>query len=211
MEEQCQITTIDFLRHGQCEGGDVYRGSLDVELDKVGWEQMRAAAAGGKWQRIISSPLQRCAAFAAELADHRSVPLHLQDAFRELHFGDWEGREIAGVWAEQGVQAMQFFVDIRAISPPNGEKLSDFKQRVVAGWNALLARHSGEHVLLVAHGGTLRILLAEVLGMPLERIATLDVPYACISRVRVYRHENHADFAMLTFHNRGVFHEDAQL
>ncbi len=56
-------TTIDLLRHGACEGGEIFRGSSDVALSEQGWQQMRAAIADetAPWQAVVSSSLQRCA------------------------------------------------------------------------------------------------------------------------------------------------------
>lgn len=207
MSGEHQVTTIDLLRHGECEGGDVYRGSLDLPLSETGWQQLRSKAGDfSEWTQIVSSPLQRCASFAAELAARCECPLSVMDAFSEVHFGDWEGRAIADVWREQGSHVRRFFADPVNAAPPNGEPLYDFERRVVAGWNELLNTYRGEHVLLVAHGGTIRVLLAQVLAMPLTRIANLDVPYASASRIRVHhgdeRHsEGQTDFVSLVFHN----------
>ena len=196
------VTTIDLLRHGECEGGDVYRGSLDVPLSASGWEQLRASAGDfADWDRIVSSPLQRCARFAEELAERHALPLVIQEAFREVHFGDWEGRAIADVWREQGSHVRRFFADPVNAAPPNGEPLAEFEQRVLAGWHALLQAHRNERVLLIAHGGTIRVLLAHVLGMPLTRIANLEVPYASASRIRIHHSEGQPDFVSVVFHN----------
>ena len=61
-----QKTTLDFLRHGQPNGGSRYRGNgVDDPLSDLGWRQMRDTTAGvAGWQRVISSPMQRCVAFA---------------------------------------------------------------------------------------------------------------------------------------------------
>ena len=202
MTEKYQVTTIDLLRHGECEGGHVYRGSLDLPLSESGWQQLRAAAGDfAGWNHIVCSPLQRCARFAEELAERRDLPLELHDAFREVHFGDWEGRAIADVWREQGSHARRFFSDPVNYAPPNGEPLTEFEERVLAGWKGLLQSHHGEHVLLVAHGGTIRVLLAHILSMPLTRIANLEVPYASASRIRIHHSEGQADFTSLVFHN----------
>lgn len=125
----------------------------------------------------------------------------IMDAFREVHFGDWEGKLIADVWREQGSDVRRFFADPVNAAPPNGEPLYDFERRVVEGWNALLNSNRGEHVLLVAHGGTIWVLLAKVLAMPLTRIANLDVPYASASRIRIHHSEGQPDFMSLVFHN----------
>lgn len=204
-------TTIDLLRHGECEGGHVYRGSLDVPLNDQGWLQLRQQTRQSPgWQQIVSSPLRRCADFAGELAQSHALPVEQMDAFREVHFGDWEGRAIADVWREQGNHVRRFFADPVNAAPPNGEAMADFEQRVLAGWHAMLSRYRGQHILLVAHGGTIRILLAAALAMPLHRIAGLEVPYACASRLRIYHGDpSHPaeplpDFATLVFHN-GTF------
>lgn len=200
-----QVTTIDLLRHGECVGGDVYRGSLDVPLSGNGWQQLRSSAGDfSGWNHIVSSPLQRCARFAEEISARHALPLTMHDAFREVHFGDWEGRRIADVWRDQGKHVRQFFADPVNSTPPNGEQLRDFQQRVIAGWHDMLQSHRGKNVLLVSHGGTIRVLLAQVLQMPLTRIANLEVPYASASRIRVYHGEGQPDFASLVFHN-GAF------
>ncbi len=97
---------VDLLRHGETELGGGLRGSLDDALTELGWAQMRAAVVeGGPWTRIISSPLQRCARFAEELADQAGVPMQLEAGLQELHFGDWEGRSTAELMLtdEQGL------------------------------------------------------------------------------------------------------------
>ena len=47
---QAEFTCIDFLRHGECEGGEIFRGSgSDVALTDQGWQQMRDCGAGYGW------------------------------------------------------------------------------------------------------------------------------------------------------------------
>ena len=60
-------TRIELLRHGDT-GQRSYRGQLDDALTDAGWSQLRAAVADRDWDAVVSSTLQRCALFAAELA-----------------------------------------------------------------------------------------------------------------------------------------------
>ena len=75
-------TTINLLRHGEPLGGSRYRGQVDDALSETGWQQMWQAVDGCKdWQQIITSPLQRCQAFAELLGERRGIPVHCEPRF----------------------------------------------------------------------------------------------------------------------------------
>ena len=58
----CTALRVTILRHGETELGSGLRGSLDDDLTEQGWQQMWSALpAQPRWQRIVSSPLRRCA------------------------------------------------------------------------------------------------------------------------------------------------------
>ncbi|PTT81712.1 histidine phosphatase family protein, partial [Pseudomonas sp. HMWF005] len=100
---------LDLLRHGETELGGGLRGSLDDALTEQGWAQMRAAVvAGGPWDRLVSSPLQRCARFAAELGEQLNLPVQLDKDLQELHFGAWEGQSAAALM-ESDAEALGLF------------------------------------------------------------------------------------------------------
>lgn len=194
------FTTVDLLRHGEPEGGQKFRGARDDPLSVRGWEQLQTAVGNCRdWQVIVSSPLSRCAAFAHELAERLDQPLEIVPEFRELHFGDWEGHTSAEIYATDPLALARFWRDPVAYPIPGGEAIAAFDQRVSAAWNALLERHRGRHVLLVAHGGSIRMVLRRVLDMPLQRIWRFEVPYAALSRVRQHRDPDAEP--QLVFHN----------
>jgi len=181
-----QTTTIDLMRHGEPQGGVLLRGSTDHSLTETGWSQMRGAVAGRSgWSRIISSPLSRCRAFAEELAQQRGLQLHINHSLSEIHFGEWEGRSVEDVQQTEPEELAAFWVDPLNNTPPGAEPLSDFRQRVLSAWTDLIKQHRGEHVLVTAHGGVNRIIMAEVLGMPLANLFRIEVPYACLPRIVV--------------------------
>ena len=76
MTSQAEFTCIDFLRHGECEGGEIFRGSgSDVALTNKGWQQMRDSVQDmACWDSIITSPLQRCRRFASEQSGRLAIP-----------------------------------------------------------------------------------------------------------------------------------------
>jgi alpha-ribazole phosphatase len=199
--ENLQITTIDLLRHGACEGGEIFRGSTDVPLTEQGWQQMRdTLAAHSGWQRIICSPLQRCRLFAETLAARETLPLEVDEQLRELHFGDWEGRRIVDIQREHGTSLRSFWSNPTEFTPPNGEPMIQFRERVLQAAAGIQQRHRGRHVLLIAHGAVIRQLLCEWLQMPMTAFSNIAVPYAGLSRVRIYYRDNAAPWLQLCLH-----------
>jgi alpha-ribazole phosphatase len=193
-------TLVDFIRHGEPVGGRKYRGQTDDPLSDKGWAQMRTAVGDScPWQAIVSSPLARCRAFAEELGNRHRLPVTVDTRWQELGFGAWEGRTPGELTADDPERLLRFRSDPIANAPPGGEPLTSFRSRIDAAWNDLLERHTGRHVLVVAHAGTIRMVLAHVLGMPLDRVFRIQVSNAAITRVRV---DNQGDLKLpsLLFH-----------
>lgn len=197
------VTTIDLLRHGECTDGHCYRGSSDVALSDKGWQQMHdnIHQLEPVWQKIISSPLSRCMNFAKDLAAKQQLPLIIEPKFKELHFGDWEGRSIEAVWADEPEVVSAWFANPILSPPPNGEAADVFSTRVIAGLTAIVEANKGDHVLLVSHGGVMRALLAYCLAMPLLELNRFDIPYACVSRIQVVS-ELEQQYYRFIFHNK---------
>lgn len=179
-------TLVDLLRHGEPVGGVKFRGHTDDPLSEQGWEQMRAAVKDeSQWQVVVSSPLLRCAEFAAELAARAAVPLETEARFKEIGFGEWEGRTPEELMQSDPDHLDRLWRDPARNTPPGGEGLEAFAARVTASWNDTLARHAGKKILLVAHGGVNRVILCHALQIPLQNMFRLEVPFAGLSRIRV--------------------------
>ena len=174
-------TRVDLMRHGETEGGERYRGSTDDVLSPRGWEQMRAAVGEAcPWTCIISSPLKRCAKFAAELAQRHALPLELDARLQEIHFGAWEGKTAAELLVSHPEQLARFWNDPLQNPPPGAEPLPHFEARVLAAWNEHLARQAGKQVLIITHGGPIRMIVGHMQGLSwLERLG-MNVPHASV-------------------------------
>jgi alpha-ribazole phosphatase len=192
-----RVTTVDLLRHGACEGGEIYRGRTDVALSEAGWRQMENAvgqAAG--WQIVVTSPLARCRAFAEHYADRFALPLRVVSGLREVDFGAWEGRLLQEVWRDDAALVSRYYDDPGVVTPPGGEPTLAAQERILAAWQLLMQQHAGSHLLLVIHGGVIRLLLSHLLAMPLSAISRLHIPYASMCRIRVY-HREPGDFPVV--------------
>ena len=181
-------------------GGRKYRGQIDDPLSDKGWAQMRQAVGGHcPWHTMVSSPLLRCAEFARELAARHKLSLEIDPRLMELGFGAWEGRSPHELIAENPDILMKFRRDPIAHAPPGAEPLLAFQRRIVSAWDAMLGSYGGKHVLVVAHAGVIRMIVAHVLNTPLTHLFRLQVSNACISRIRVEK-DGGQFFPQLLFH-----------
>ncbi len=215
--------TVDFLRHGEPEGGEVLRGRIDHPLSELGWSQMsrvaaltsemEASPATPAWTHLITSPLARCRVFAEHLAGKTGLPLQVLENWQEIDYGDWDGM-LLSEWREHaGPQFKAFRKDASRLQPPNGEAFLTFKDRVLTAWREIAELPDGSHLLVVTHGGVLRVVLPTVLGMPLNRSYPLHIPFASFSRIQLSvdaleGQEEGADkkvAASLLFHNAAEY------
>lgn len=194
-------TTVDLIRHGEPEGGVKFRGSLDDPLSEDGWLQMSTATAQcNSWDLVVSSPLERCQKFANHLSQQLGKPLEVHRGLREIDFGDWEGKTSQEIEETDAEAVKKFWENPVTNCPPKGEKTADFQNRVLNAWQQVIETHRGNHILLVGHGGSIRVILAEVLNIPLHAMFRLEIPFACVSRISIY-HDDKGHFPTLSFHN----------
>lgn len=199
---QESLTTIDLLRHGKPLGGNLYRGSTDDALSKEGWMQMHSALGGHKpWSTIISSPLKRCADFAQKWSSTNNTEFELIPDFKEIHFGDWEGKGYEEIIETNHDLFLQHIHDPLHNSPPNGESLNDFSIRVKNAWDALQDRIIGKHALVITHGGVIRIILHHIMQTELNAVMRIAVPYACLTRISISHSPNGEMLPSLIFHS----------
>ena len=155
------------MRHGEPVGGSRYRGQVDDELSEKGWQQMWQAVAGrSDWQQIVTSPLQRCQAFADLLGEWHGLPVHSEQRFSEVGFGVWEGKNRMELEQLFPGQVARFYQDPVNQRPPGAEPLDEFLSRVQNGFDELLVRCAGQTLLIVAHAGVIRAIMAHALEIP---------------------------------------------
>lgn len=181
-----QTTTIDLIRHGEPEGGTLFRGWRDDPLSDNGWSQMRhATAAPPQWDLIISSPLTRCCYFAEELSQRLDIPMEQDERLKEIGFGDWEGQVPEALFEASPETLNAFWQDPVKHPPPGGEPMVLFQSRVESAWQDIQIQHAGKHLLIVGHGGVNRLIIGKVLGISQSHLFRMEWPFAAVSRVCV--------------------------
>ena len=191
-------TIIDLIRHGEPEGGRAYRGhSINDPLSEKGWQQMwDAVGEAAPWDQIVTSPLERCQAFAQALMQRYNIPSATEENFKEVGFGSWEGRTPDEIKADNVKEYENFYHDPVNCRPPGAEDLNDFIKRVTNAYNHTIEKYSGKHILIVAHAGVNRAIIAHALHAAPIGLYRIKVNNAGLSRLQHDHLGNH-----LLYHN----------
>jgi len=174
---------IDLLRHGETTAGKCFLGRTDALLTPVGWQQMSEGLqqqTPRDYDLIISSPLQRCAAFAHEWAGAR---VRIDPRLREYDFGDWDGCTAADIHDQSPELLGQFWQDPWHCHPPGAEALPDFFARLGELVHELQQQHQGR-VLLICHGGVIRALNCILNGLPVSEMLAFPVAHGSLHRLQ---------------------------
>lgn len=172
---------LDLMRHGTTERPS-YRGRLDDPLSDLGWKQSRAATAGGAWDTVVSSTLQRCSAFARELARARRIPLRLDERLVEYDFGRWQGRPVAELEREEPDALARYRADPEHHPPPGGEDFVAFGRRVAAALDDAHVEPACR-VLVLTHGAVIRWVQCRLANIPFGAMSETGIANAAIHRV----------------------------
>ena len=197
-------TEIFILRHGECEGGNILRGHTDVALSDLGYEQMSntinnaVALHGLHFNAVYSSSLQRCSLFSQAISKKDDIPLKESDALKEINFGNWDGQQISELYLHSKSEIEGYWADPWSITPPNGESMFDFENRINDFWSQILKQHAGQKLLLVTHAGVIRHLMAKALGISkaVGFYTQLSLPYAALVKITVF-HSPEGNFTKL--------------
>lgn len=160
-------------------------GALDIALSDSGIRHAHAISeklVNENFAAIYSSPKQRCTVTARLLARGRSV--ETVGDLRELDFGKLEGRSYEEIAASYPDVYKRWMENPTGTEFPDGESFCQMSTRVLGVLNELLARHAGESIAVVTHGGPIRVMLADALGIPLRNIFRIEQHYGAISRLR---------------------------
>lgn len=127
---------------------------------------------------VYTSPTQRC----RQLADlFKSTKRETRLDLRELNFGDWEMKK----WEEIDPETLEKWMsDFVHVATPNGESCHDLFERAAAFLNELYAA-SFNRVAVVAHAGTIRAMVAHVLGLAPDKSFSLEFGYGKVSLIEI--------------------------
>ncbi|MDM0076072.1 histidine phosphatase family protein [Variovorax sp. J2P1-59] len=183
-----QLTRVIAVRHGETAWNVDSRiqGQLDISLNDTGlWQARRVAQAlrDEPISAIYASDLARARQTADEIARSHGMEVTVDTGLRERSFGLFEGRTFADIDAALPDQARLWRTRDPEFAPEGGESLLAFRERVTSTAAKLAARHPGELVVMVAHGGVMDVLYRAATRQELQAPRTWHLGNAAINRL----------------------------
>lgn len=195
-----------------------YKGQLDVPLSPAGERQLEEVAGlieklgcdpalcrpldvkDGDFHEIVSarphcldhlycSDLSRARRSAEIIGSRFGLIPHSLPAIRERNFGKWEGMSFEEIMNAYPKEFEAWAKDPNAFSPMDGESTLEVKERVMPAFNGILRRHIGQRIAVVAHGGVNRVIICELLGIPLQNLFRIEQDFACLNIFEIYGNE----------------------
>ena len=182
------MVRLILVRHGETKwtAERRYQGHCNTPLTAQGCRH--AAKAARALQAvpvdfIYSSTLGRARETAQFIKKILRRPVRHDSRLNELSFGRWEGRTAREIM-RAGDRTYRAWIAGRKVSPPGGETLASFQKRTARFLREICLRHKGKTVVLVSHGGTIKMMLCRLLKLPFRYFWVFRVDPASISVVR---------------------------
>lgn len=163
---------IVFVRHAESQANvdRVWNGQSDGPLSDYGTETLTPLGERlSRWDFdvVISSPLERTRLTAASFSDE----VVIDESFKEMNLGRWEGKHFADIQEHHGDQLRAAFDDHSRPMGETGESLQQVSQRALAAVDRVFEQMSdGQRVAVVTHGGFMQSVLRRHLAGPDGRV-----------------------------------------
>ncbi len=182
-------TELIFIRHGVTDWNLArrFQGCIDIALNAQGVAQARLTAerlADWSLQAVYASDLGRARQTAEPIAQMLGLAVAVEPGLRERHYGLFEGRTHDELQRDhpEAYQRWQDRVPDFAL-PGGGESLAGLRDRVLAQMNLLAARHRGQKVVAVTHGGVLDSIYRIAAGLAPDAPRRFELNNASINRI----------------------------
>jgi len=187
------VTRLVLWRHGVTDWNEqgIFQGRADIPLNERGFVQVAAAApelASLHPSAVYVSPLVRARQTAQAYVDITGATVRLDDRLTEIDVGTWVGESLASVKQLDPVAGAEMAAGRDYRRSPTGETMTEVGVRVAACLSDIADANEEQTVLVVSHGGAIRMGIATILGWPYEASIQLagmaNAAYSVVGRWR---------------------------
>jgi broad specificity phosphatase PhoE len=176
-----------WIRHAPVPDNACIYGQRDVDSDCTNEDVFRAVAAelpkGAVWLTSnLSRTVQTADAITAQIAERKrtkQVPLKVPE-FAEQHLGEWQGVPREEFYKIR--KPVPFWFGPAHERAPGGESFNDLIERVKPAMERLTQEYAGRDIVAVAHGGTIKAMLAIALELLPDRALAFSIDNCSITR-----------------------------
>ena len=163
------MAKITLTRHGETEWnvGEIFRGRIDIELNKTGIRQAELLAdylSETKIAAIYSSPLKRALRTAEIIAATHKLQVEIAPGLIDLDYGKWQGLPHQEVKEKYQELYRRWLNHPHQLRMPEGESLDDVSKRAMRVVAEIIAKVEGTAVL-VSHRVVNKVLICALLGL----------------------------------------------
>lgn len=199
------VTKLILVRHGETDWNknSRFQGNKNIALNRTGEKQADKLAqrlAQEEINIIYSSNLDRAYKTAQIIARKHKLEVHQKEHLQEIDFGVWEGLTYKQIQKQYPEQFEKWEKNPVKNNPQQGENLKDIETRVFTILESILAEHQEETILVVAHGGVNRVIISNLLGMPLNKCWRLNQNNTAVNVINIYQSEISLETFNSTYH-----------
>jgi len=178
------------VRHGETAWNATgrFQGQMDTDLNTAGQRQAVAVAerlASEEIHAIYASDLRRAYDTAVAISARHAVAVQADPRLREINFGAWQGLTYVQMQEQDSERLAAWNADRANRCPPGGESLSQVAKRLSLLLDEVCLQYVDQTVVLVSHGGTVRLVLCLLLGHPLSAYWQFEVDNTAIAEIEL--------------------------
>ena len=184
-----KICNFYLVRHGKVQGEPALNGHTNCNVDPALQLKISEAICNQDilFDHIITSPLRRCADLAEHLqAALPTVKITINDKIQEMSFGDIDGKPFDTI-KDKWPLLDSFWKDPAKNTLPEAESLTKFHHRIASAWSEI-TKTENKNTLIIAHGGVIRMILAEALKVDWKNPAwhsNLAITNASVTHIQI--------------------------
>jgi probable phosphoglycerate mutase len=171
-------------------------GGSNPGLSDEGRDQVRVTAdwlspIGDEIDVVVSSPVRRTHESAEIIGARLGKQVRTEDGLAEMEFGSWDGLTFAEL-RERHPDELDAWLGSLDQPAGGGESFRVVEKRVLASLDRLLAQYAGRTILVVSHVTPIKVLVARVLGAPLDAVHRMEMAPASVSVLSFFANGNAA-------------------
>ncbi|MFQ5886723.1 MAG: histidine phosphatase family protein [Anaerolineae bacterium] len=176
-------TRLILVRHGETDWNleRRYQGQADVPLNERGREQAKLLAKrlrGERIEAIYASDLSRACETAKIIAEALGQGVKTLESLREVDTGVWTGLTFEEVESRYPKHLTEWRADPLGVKRLEGEAYLELFERTRAAIGEIVEAHPDQTVLIVGHGGNIKCIVLDALGVKADRAIEIASRFA---------------------------------